>query len=1642
MTERSVVAEPTLLARWLRTLDEQPEAIALRCGPVALTNSELKQRAIALAQRVAAVAEAESNIAIVVGRDHRLVVAIVAAACSARTSTVLSPSMWRRDLVAATAGTIVLTERALVGRFPTATTTVCVDDWDNAESVKAGSGFDTVCRHPDSTFIAWSSKETVTQGSLATYVRGLQQHRFPADRVAVLADSTSREFLSELWGGWGLGGVVHMMPAVTDSLDALVEALKSETAAHGKMSLILTPSTANALLAAFPDLLTISQGLILHGTGLSPAYSGAVAGHAREHVALVALEAAEPAPVVILPIDASQTDPLVARDDSSEDATLVIADTQGDEVASGGIGEVWLRTASGALATSGAQGWKTASGAAEIFVSAEWQTSHLCEAERDQLVSYWRERLAGIAPCIDLPADRSRAPALSMEHASIAEPLASDLVMAVDAFAARQHSTMSTVCLAAFATVLQRYNRDTDIVIGASLARRQGAALASNGGIFAELLTLRPAVSSSPCFAALVDRLTAELAGARDHRIPFESLVDALLPEPDAAHGPLCQALFAYWPDEPDSTEAAATCGGLRPLGQSGAARGDIALNVIRSGTAFTVRLAYSTALFEEATARRIAGHFVNMLNEGVCRPDAALDQLEILSAAERDLLLSQWAHGNAEDREDRQPVHDRISAQAERSPCSPAVVDAERTLTYRELDDAASALAARLQSLGVGPGVVVGVYMGRSVQTIVALFGILKAGAAYLPLDPEYPVDRLAFMVSDSGAAIVVSTVAMLSSAGALGVTTVPIDTIKAASGRPRSIKADWQSLAYLLYTSGSTGRPKGVRITHGNLATFLTAMDAQFGSDKPGTWLAVTSISFDISVLEMFWTLTRGFRVAIRADQRPQTVSAAPTTPPRPVAASDRPMEFSLFFFGNATADQTKTAAGYRLVFDAARFADEHGFTAIWTPERHFHAFGGLYPNPSVLAAALATSTRRIGIRAGSVVLPLHDPLRVAEEWALVDNLSDGRVGVAFASGWQPDDFVLAPDRYEGRKQQMLDGIAEIRRLWNGERARRRNGVGKEIEVSIYPRPVQATLPVWITSTRQRDTYILAGEAGAGILTHLIGHTTEELAEKIASYRDAWRRSGWPGRGHVTLMLHTFVGQDVDRVKDLVRQPLKDYIRTSYDLMAGAGAARGINFQDLPEQEVEDLLDRAFERFFASSGLLGTAADVAATVGRLADLGIDELGCLIDFGVDNSEVLDALPQLVSARELYLRNRSVNETARQGDATIIDEMRRYAVSHIQCTPTLASMLVAERDSADQLQQLRRFLVGGEALSPSLAAALTRSVGGTVHNMYGPTEVTVWATSGDVSPDRAPSIGRPLPGYRAFVVDAALRPVPIGVAGELLLGGQGVADGYHARPELTREKFIPDHLSADGEGRLYRTGDLVRWRASGELEYLGRIDHQVKLRGRRIELGEIEAALGCHEAIKRVVCDVRGDGDARRIVAYCELATGRTPPEATDLTTSVARSLPDYMVPSDFIWLDALPLTPNGKIDRRALPDPAPRHDAYDTKDNDVAPLGELEEQIASVWRQVLKVEEVRRNDNFFKLGGNSVLIVAARSLLLDRVGDVSLVDLFRYPTVTALAAALAAREAATLTNDSSALRAAEAAERRLAARSRRTKST
>ncbi|HZI12013.1 MAG TPA: MupA/Atu3671 family FMN-dependent luciferase-like monooxygenase, partial [Myxococcus sp.] len=355
----------------------------------------------------------------------------------------------------------------------------------------------------------------------------------------------------------------------------------------------------------------------------------------------------------------------------------------------------------------------------------------------------------------------------------------------------------------------------------------------------------------------------------------------------------------------------------------------------------------------------------------------------------------------------------------------------------------------------------------------------------------------------------------------------------------------------------------------------------------------------------------------------------------PARP--SGTRGVAMSLSFFAND--EDSLAGPKYELLLEAAKFADAHGFSAVWTPERHFHSFGGLYPQPAVVGAALAAVTRNLRIRAGSVVLPLHDPLLVAEQWSVVDNLSAGRVGVSFASGWHVHDFVFAPERYAERKAVMLREVETVRALWRGERVKRKGGDGAEVEVGLRPRPVQPELPIWLTAASNPETFRLAGELGAGVLTLLAAHDWAQLQEKVALYREAWRRHGHgPGRGHVTVLLHTFIGTDARRVRDLVRQPLLRYFRSSLDIMSSLLASQGFqgHIDRMTEADVEAMLVHGYELYVRQRGLIGTVEEAEERLRQAVDADVDEVAALIDFGLDTAVVLDGLKHLAEVRRRH----------------------------------------------------------------------------------------------------------------------------------------------------------------------------------------------------------------------------------------------------------------------------------------------------------------------------------------------------------------------------------------------------------------------
>lgn len=353
---------------------------------------------------------------------------------------------------------------------------------------------------------------------------------------------------------------------------------------------------------------------------------------------------------------------------------------------------------------------------------------------------------------------------------------------------------------------------------------------------------------------------------------------------------------------------------------------------------------------------------------------------------------------------------------------------------------------------------------------------------------------------------------------------------------------------------------------------------------------------------------------------------------------------MDFSLLYFsGDGSTSETNK---YHLLLETAKFADQNGFSALWIPERHFHDFGGLYPNPSVLSAALAMVTKHIQLRSGSIVLPLQHPVRVAEEWAVVDNLSNGRVSLSFAPGWHADDFLLCPENYRDRKEIMWSRIETVKRLWRGESVEFIGGVGNCVKVNTFPRPLQPELPIWVTC-KADNTFFGAGKIGANVLTSLLYETTDDLAEKITLYRESLVKHGYdPTTKKVALMLHTFIAENNQIVKEKVRKPFLNYLKTHFGLIENL--AKSVNFQvdteTFTQEDRHSLFSFAFERYFNYRVMIGTSETCRETVQHLQKIGVDEIACMIDFGVDLDSVMSSLEHLKELKINLQPSKVVNQ--------------------------------------------------------------------------------------------------------------------------------------------------------------------------------------------------------------------------------------------------------------------------------------------------------------------------------------------------------------------------------------------------------------
>jgi amino acid adenylation domain-containing protein len=877
---------------------------------------------------------------------------------------------------------------------------------------------------------------------------------------------------------------------------------------------------------------------------------------------------------------------------------------------------------------------------------ARWQDKLLDGPAGEALLAYWRDRLAGELPLLNLPADGARSSSVSRRGAAHGFILDQEISDGLRELARLEETTLYVVLLAAFQVLLSRYTGQQDILIGSPFNGRSRADFAPLVGYFVNPVALRADLGDDPVFRGFLQQVRHTVLAALEHQdYPFPLLVERLKPNREAEQSPIFNVMFVLEkPQRPGMHGIAplilGTANARAQVGElllesfavpQRSVQFDLTLTLVDDGGALPAALQYDTDLFEAASIARLALNFQMLLKEVLASPEKRASELELMSETERRCVLLEW---NRTERpfDERRCLHELFERQARLKPAASAVVCGAEDVSYGELNERANRLARYLRGLGVQPERLVGVCVERGIEMLVALLGVLKAGAAYVPLDPAYPRQRLEQMLEDSQVSVVLAQEATLERLPLThGARTVCLererDAIEVREDNNLESETRPENIAYVIYTSGSTGGPKGVVIEHRSAVAFIAWAGQAYSLEELGGVLASTSICFDLSVFELFAPLSFGGRVIL---------------------------------LENALAASEARGAGIRLVNTVPSAATE-----------------------------------------------------------LV--------------------------RLEG-----------------------------------FPSSVR--------------TVNLAGEA-------------------------------------------------------------------------------------LPRALVNSLY--------------------------------------------NSETVER----------------------------------------------------------------------------------------VVNLYGPTEYTTYTTMEEVSRDsrERPGIGRPIANTKVYILDQRMRPAPVGVVGEIYIGGAGLARGYLKRPHLTAERFVPNPFDSRAGARLYRTGDLARYLADGRIDYLGRADHQVKVRGFRIELEEIAAKLREHAMVSEAVVTVLEDvPDNRRLVAYVVAESGRAC-SWRDLRAYLRESFPEHMVPSACVVLDALPLTPNGKVNRAALP--APHADTPGQESEVyVALRGAVEELLSRVWAEVLGRERIGARDNFFELGGHSLLATRVVSMVRSLFDvELPLRSIFEAQTLTELAASVVA---------------------------------
>lgn len=1182
---------------------------------------------------------------------------------------------------------------------------------------------------------------------------------------------------------------------------------------------------------------------------------------------------------------------------------------------------------------------------------AVWQNEWFLSEAYQKQAAYWKTQFQDELPVLNMPVDYVRPALKSFEGDRFNFTFSIELSRKIKDLANKTSSTPFMVLLSIYHVLLSKYSNENDIVIGTPVAGRSNASLQNLIGMFVNTLPLRNQSDTTKTFEDFVQVVKENAIQAFQHQYyPFEELLETLQIKRDLSRNPLFDYMFSYQAESMDQIHTEGLH--LHPFPfENKTSKMDLTLEMIgEQEGVFRFSIEYATKIFKKETIERISKHFTKIAQDVTTDSSILIQNLELITSEEKKQILEEF-NNTSKSYPNEKSLSMLFEEQVKKNPHQLALFFNGKKTSYKELKAKSDIIGSMLHNDGILPDDRIGIMLKRSDLAIVAMLGVLKSEGAYVCIDPDYPIDRINYIIRDSGIKTILvednrtlEGIDLEREVSLIELNKISNYQINGTISNQNNTKTG--NLAYIIYTSGSTGKPKGVAIEQKSVVNLSNWFGKNYLSSGAKHVLQMTSLSFDVSVEESIIPLLNGASVFVA----PKEVVLDKNSFRSFILENEIhiaqfvPATLKSLLVENDYMPSLKTVicGGEKLEKSLKKEVLELGYNL-------YNHYGPTETTVDSLTWKCENNSK----------LFREEPFSKENETLVVNTIENICEKYPESLAVETSEGQITYSQLNKKSNQLAHTLIK-------------KGVQKDQVIGImFDRSIELIIGVLAIMKAGAAYLPIDVDYPEDRIQYMLENSQANLLITLKQYREKIHFKG----EIICIDDAVSFSQNSENPKVLISgKNLAYVIYTS----GSTGKPKGVQIEHASLNNLLRAHTAKYKNQFNENDICTSVSNVS---------------------FDVSVVEFFTPLIHGAKLLIIEKKNLMNV--KALAQILIEQK------VTFTYLPASLLLHVYQEIKAIQSkiaLNKLFVGVEPIKDYiLENYMTLNENMQINNSYGPTEATVFSSSYSYQ-SKEPAginvpIGKPIHNTRIYIVDDQNHLQAIGIPGELCIAGDGLARGYLNNPELTAEKFVNNPFESGT--KMYRTGDLAKWLPDGNIEFMGRKDYQVKIRGFRIEPGEIESRLLTHPAVKQaLVLDKEDKQGAKFLCAYIVCL------EQIDLhhlRMHIAKELPDYMIPAFFVFMEQFPLTQNGKINRTALPEPS-FHGGTNSKEL-VAPCNKTEEILVNLWCDLFEIEQVGTTDNFFEIGGNSLKIIALYSQVQEAFGEVVQVnDLFDKPTIRQLA--------------------------------------